>query len=206
MRKLVLNLSTLAVSIILISMISGCSGKSPKTSNTDENSDKEQKFRFVEIPAEKRVEVWIGDDLFTSYMYPGNIAKPVLYPLTTSSGKVLTRAYPLDTIPGERVDHPHHVGHWMNYGDVNGLDFWNNSEAIPVEKRDGYGTIFHKEVLKMEGGEDSGVLEVATEWKAPDGTVLLEEHTKFVFSEQGATRIIDRTTTLKALDKERQRP
>ena len=25
---------------------------------------------------------------------------------------------------GERIDHPHHMGHWFNYGDVNGLDFW----------------------------------------------------------------------------------
>lgn len=50
-------------------------------------------------------------------IYPDHIAKPVLYPLKTASGKVLTRGFPLDTIPGERVDHPHHVGHWMNYGE-----------------------------------------------------------------------------------------
>src|SRR2546430_8598162 len=35
---------------------------------------------------------------------------------------------------GERVDHPHHVGLWLNHGDVNGLDFWNNSDAIRSEE------------------------------------------------------------------------
>ena len=32
-------------------------------------------------------------------------------------------AFPLYLRPGERIDHPHHVGLWFNYGDVNGLDF-----------------------------------------------------------------------------------
>lgn len=135
-------------------------------------------------------------------IYPDHIAKPVLYPLKTASGKVLTRGFPLDTIPGERVDHLHHVGHWMNYGDVKGLDFWNNSNTRPEEDRDLYGTIFHKEVKGVQGGDNSGILEVLNEWKTPDGVILLEEHTQFIFPVQGESRIIDRITRLQALNQE----
>ena len=128
---------------------------------------------------------WIENELFTSYIYPDNIKKPVLYPIKTSSGKILSRGFPLEDIPGERVDHPHHVGHWMNYGDVNGLDFWNNSTARPEEDSHLYGSIFHKEIKNIAATDESGILEVVNEWKTPDGMVLLEEHTRFVFSVQG---------------------
>lgn len=157
--------------------------------------------QIVEKPSEKRIDVFMDGDLFTAYIYPDDIAKPVLYPLRTKSGKTLTRGFPLDPLPGERVDHPHHVGHWLNYGDVNGLDFWNNSTAIPASEKSKYGTIFHKQVAKIENGKESGTLAVTTEWKAPDGTVLLDEATEFVFRQQGNGRIIERTTTLKAKDK-----
>jgi hypothetical protein len=157
-------------------------------------------FRVIEKPAEKKVEILADGELFTAYIYPDNIAKPVLYPLLTASGKRLTRGYPLEPVAGERVDHPHHVGHWLNYGDVNGLDFWNNSEAIPEERKDRYGSIRHSEVVNTAGGKGEAQLEVKTEWVTPGGDVLLDESTKFVFTQSGNTRIIDRTTTLTARD------
>lgn len=43
--------------------------------------------------------------------------------LLFASGKVITRGYPMNPRPFERMDHPHHVGLWFNFGDVNGLDF-----------------------------------------------------------------------------------
>ena len=48
---------------------------------------------------------------------------------------LVTRGFPSSRGPGERVDHPHQVGLWFNYGDVNGIDFWNNSDAIKPEDR-----------------------------------------------------------------------
>ncbi|MEI9954727.1 MAG: DUF6807 family protein [Ferruginibacter sp.] len=47
----------------------------------------------------------------------------------------LPRQYPIHKVPGERTDHPHHTGIWLNYESVNGLDFWNNSTAIAPEKK-----------------------------------------------------------------------
>lgn len=202
MKKLITLFTTVLLQMLLIGLVSGCGSNNSKAKSNDQSSVKETKFSLVDIPAEKKVEVRIDGDLFTSYIYPDNIAKPVLYPITTISGKVLSRGFPLQSIPGERVDHPHHVGVWMNYGDVNGLDFWNNSEARKEEDKHKYGSIFHKELKNIQEGDESGVLEVINEWKTPDDVVLLVEQTKFVFSVQGNTIILDRITTLKALDKE----
>src|SRR2546425_32085 len=80
-----------------------------------------------------RVDVSIDGKPFTAYIWPANLAKPVLYPLRTAKGTLITRGYPLEPRPGERVDHPHHVALWFNYGNVNSFDFLNNSEAIKPE-------------------------------------------------------------------------
>jgi hypothetical protein len=73
-----------------------------------------------------------------------------------NDGITVTRSYPFKLIAGERTDHPHHTGIWLNYESVNGLDFWNNSTAIPVEKRDHYGTIIHQQIVsKKASGNNS---------------------------------------------------
>ena len=85
--------------------------------------------------AEKKVDVMVDGKLFTSYIYPTNVMKPVLWPVMSQAGNMLTRSYPMVNKEGDRSDHPHHVGVWLNYGDVNGLDFWNNSEAISPDRK-----------------------------------------------------------------------
>ena len=101
---------------------------------------------------EKKVDVKIDGKLFTAYIYPDNVKKPVLWPVMSQAGNMLTRSYPMINKEGDRTDHPHHVGVWLNYGDVNGLDFWNNSEAISPEKSDQYGSIYHRSIEKVESG------------------------------------------------------
>jgi len=148
---------------------------------------------------EQKVDVLIDGQLFTSYIYPDMIKKPVLWPVMSPAGNMLTRSYPLINKEGDRTDHPHQVGIWLNYGDVNGLDFWNNSEAIAPEERDGYGTIYHRSVEKAESGNGTALLATTSEWKAPDNTTILEELTTFRFTASENMRIIDRTTTLQAM-------
>lgn len=148
---------------------------------------------------EKKVDVLIDGILFTSYIYPDNIKKPVLWPLISPQENELTRCYPMKIKEGERVDHPHHIGIWLNYGDVNGLDFWNNSDAIPEDKRNGYGTIKHRSIERAEGGKGHALLEITADWTKPDNTVLLKEKTHFRFLVAGNIRLIDRTTQLTAI-------
>ncbi len=148
--------------------------------------------------ADRRVDVTIDGQPFTAYVWPTSLKKPVLYPIRTAKGTLVTRGFPLDPRPGERVDHPHHVGLWFNYGDVNGIDFWNNSDAIPAEQRPKMGTIVHKAITAAKGGASEGVLEVDSVWVMPDGSTILSEHTKYVFGGTATTRTIDRITTLTA--------
>jgi hypothetical protein len=146
-----------------------------------------------------RVDILIDGKPFTSYVYERNQKKPSLYPLLTAGGQPITRGFPLEPKPGERVDHPHHVGLWFNYGDVNGLDFWNNSDAVPAARADRMGTIVHKRVIETTSGKDKGELNVEMDWVDSKGTVLLKEHTRFVFQGDAKTRVVDRITRLSAL-------
>ena len=180
--KVYLILAALSSSILLFSQ---CGSEAELDLNVNE--------------AEKKVDVMIDGKLFTSYIYPAQIKKPVLWPVMSPAGNMLTRSFPLVNKEGDRSDHPHHVGVWLNYGDVNGLDFWNNSEAIAPEKREGYGTIFHRSIDKAESGKGSALLQTSAVWEAPDQTALLEEHSTFTFIASEQMRIIDRSTTLKAL-------
>ena len=101
--------------------------------------------QVVADEAHRRVDITIDGQPFTSYIWPVSLKKPVLYPLVTDEGITVTRGFPLDPRPGERVDHPHHAGLWFNYGNANGFDFWNNSDAIKPENRAKMGSVVFKE-------------------------------------------------------------
>src|SRR3954463_16292400 len=150
--------------------------------------------------AAKRVDITIDGKPFTSYIWPSTLKKPVLYPIRTAHGNLVTRGFPLDPRPGERVDHPHHVGMWLNHGNVNGLDFWNNSDAIKAEDAPKMGTIYHRRIVEAKGGADKGTLTVETAWMTPDNKQLIKETTTFTFRGGADSRTIDRVTTLTALD------
>lgn len=152
---------------------------------------------------EAKIDVLVDGKLFTSYLYTDDLPvlkKTTLYPINAANGATITRGYPIAPKGKERTDHPHHIGAWFNYGDVNGLDFWNNSDAIPEEQSDKMGTIRHDRIIAMDGGAGKADLEVAANWLKPDGSIMLEEDTKFVFYAKNGERIIDRVVTLKALD------
>src|SRR5215831_6301800 len=123
--------------------------------------------------AARRVDVAIGGKPFTSYVWPDTVKKPVLYPIRDAKGTLVTRGWPLDPRPGERTDHPHHVGLWLNYENVNGVDFWNNSTALPASQQAKMGTIVHRRIVKTISGADHGELEVEADWIMPDGQPIL---------------------------------
>jgi hypothetical protein len=148
----------------------------------------------------RRVDVSIDGKPFTSYIWPVTLKKPVLYPLRSEKGTIITRGYPLEPRPGERVDHPHHAGLWFNYEDVNGIDFWNNSDAIKPDQAPKMGAILHRSIVSAKSGAEQGELEVETDWATFDQKVLLTERTRFVFRGGPGFRSVDRITTLTALD------
>ncbi len=153
--------------------------------------------KIVKAHNESRIDVFIGSHLFTSFLYPDTLEKPVLFPIFDAGNTIVTRGFPGKPRPGEPTDHPHHLGLWFTYENVNGLDFWNNSYAIPPEKKSLYGWIKTDSILEISSGR-AGKLAYHANWVNQQNQVLLEETTKYVFAGRGEERTIDRITELKA--------
>lgn len=156
-----------------------------------------------------KIDVLIGGKLFTSYLHtpdpaqpmlvPGILlTKPVLYPVHSPSGIVVTRGFPFMDVPGEKRDHPHHIGVYFTVDNV-GPDkdiFWGNSKTpLPA--------IHHVKVLKMKGGVGDGTLATLSDWVGKKGETLLQEEREMVFRVAAPDRIdVDFTIWLKALKQE----
>ena len=153
--------------------------------------------KVVKVKKENKINILIGDKLFTSFLYPDTLEKPVLYPVFAADGIDVTRGFPLHPKQGDPTDHPHHIGIWFNYENVNGLDFWNNSYAIPKAKKSLYGWIKTDRIIETKSGA-KGFLSYHANWTNQANDVLLEETTRFEFSQIGHKRVIDRLTILKA--------
>lgn len=159
---------------------------------------------FVQViprPGDRRVDVLVGGNPFTAYIWPTSLKGPTLFPIRTASGTPVTRGYPLEPRAGERIDHPNQVGLWLNYGDVNGVDFSNNSAMSGTADATRMGTIQHKSVRSATSGPGEGSLSVTTEWLDASGRPLLIEDVTFIFRAKDELRSIDRITTLTALDR-----
>jgi len=63
----------------------------------------------------RRVDVVIDGKPFTSYIWPENLAKPVLYPLHAADGTVVTRGFPLE--PRTNSMHFKTSADGLNWGD-----------------------------------------------------------------------------------------
>jgi hypothetical protein len=145
----------------------------------------------------QRVEVTVDGQPFTTYRWDPALKKPVLYPIRAASGGFVTRGWPVEPRPDEATDHPHHLGSWLNYGNVDGVDFWNNSDKRTKGK---LGTVVHRRIKTARGGKGQGVLEVECDWVSPEGKVMLIEESRYVFSAADGRRSIERTTRLLAKD------
>src|SRR2546421_567688 len=77
-------------------------------------------------PEADRVRVEIDGNPYTDFIErTGEAQKPFLWPLSTASGKLITRHFPMEKVEGEPADHPHQRGLWFGHDRVNGVDFWN---------------------------------------------------------------------------------
>ena len=160
------------------------------------NTAKKAEVEFVRDDAARKVDVNIGGSYFTSYIYPQDMEKQVLWPILSASGKDITRGFPRAPRAFESTDHPHHVGLWFNFGSVNGLDFWNNSYAIPAERKPQYGSVVFDKIVSAKGDK----LVTLANWVDNDGKVLMTEETTFTFAGAEGERSVVRTAKLTAVE------
>jgi hypothetical protein len=135
---------------------------------------------------------------FTTFHFGADANKPFLSPLRTADGKIITRGFPMENLPGESRDHLHHRGLWFSYDDVNGVKFWEND---PSYTKPNIGKIV---VLDAKSKTNKGATTVNAkmEWRDSQSKVLLIEDREMVFSAPDPKlRVIDfRTTLTAALD------
>lgn len=130
--------------------------------------------------------------LVTRYVFLSK-SKPILWPVVGPGGKELTRGYPMrPALESEKADHPHHRSFWFDHGDVNGVSFWDENEKRP------YGSILHKEVVKVEGGKQ-GVIITRNDWKMPDGSIVCSDERTHTFGVFGESRWIDADISVTAV-------
>ena len=148
-------------------------------------------FEIKEI--EGGLEVLKDGKLLTRYLTKSG-AKPVLWPLIGPHGNEITRAYPMrEAGEHERDDHIHHRSFWFTHGNVNGVDFWAETE--------GHGNIIHKGFRKAKGG-DTAVIETKNDWVDAKGNKVCEDTRRLTFGKNGDSYWIDFDTTVTASEGE----
>ncbi len=149
-----------------------------------------------------QIDVMADNKIITSYVYKQENQKPILYPVYSPSGEIVTRGFPLMEVEGESKDHPHHRGITFTYGngEVNGSTFW----GLP-----NYGSVDYENIklpqikldriVEMKEGKD-GKLSVINLWIDKNNKPLLREDRVMDFSAKADENIIDFTISLTALD------
>ena len=160
-------------------------------------------IKITENKAKKQLDVTIDGELFTSYCWWDGQKKPILYPLKTAKGTVVTRSYPIAKVAGERTDHPHHISSWFTYGNINGVDFWNTpSDDVKTSYDAGkMGKIIHRSFSSIKNGDKAASVKLQADWIMPDGSKVLQQDEQMTFRSAPNVRIIDRVITLTAQDK-----
>ena len=164
-----------------------------------------QNVRIAENKEKKQIDVTVDGQAFTSYIFWDNQKKPILYPLRTAKGVTVTRGYPLERVAGERTDHPHHISSWFNYGNINGVDFWNTPPEGMTRnsgREEKFGVIKHRAAKAMKSGKGKAELDVTMDWIMPDGSKIMQQDETIFFRAAKDLRIIDRVITLTAQEKQ----
>jgi len=149
-------------------------------------------------PDGQTIAITANGELLTLYRFADTLYKPLFFPVNTINGITISRGYPFDPRPYEPVDHPHQTGMWFTFGDVNGIDFWNNSDAIPAGKKASYGHIVTDSIqIDQESGDNCGFT-AFNSWLDHDGNTLLNEKARYRFSASGDRWSVKRHTVLVA--------
>ena len=149
----------------------------------------------------QRVDVTIDGKPFTSYIWPTTLKKPVLYPIRTATGTVVTRGYPLEPSRAARRIIRITSASWFNHGDVNDTRLLEQLGRDPGRSQGQDGHDRPSEDRRREErrrpGRADGRERMATK---PDGSDAARENAPASCSARtGTSRTIDRITTLTAL-------
>lgn len=168
-----------------------------------ENEEKTFSLKKIDNPPEivkvkdngnGEVDIFINEQLFTTYHYSEKVARPFLNPVIGPEGKNVLREPAPEGNP-ENLDHIHHRGIWVSHGDVNGTDNWSEEE--------GHGRTLHKKFLSLISGPVFGKIHSLNEWVDNKGKKILEEERIIiVYNMAEKSRIIDHVLIFRATEGE----
>ncbi|MGA8030174.1 MAG: PmoA family protein [Bryobacteraceae bacterium] len=146
------------------------------------------------------ISIHINGQPFSDFHIGNSYPKPYLAPLRSATGLIVTREYPMQTVEGESRDHPHHRGLWIGYGDVSGVNFWENdpSSKTSPENPATKGSVVLQSLGQAISGSKSGSVTASFNWQAPGRGIMIEEHRTMTFYADPQIRTIDVDVTLTA--------
>lgn len=142
--------------------------------------------RFTRQP--DRILVAIDGKPYTAFFLAPGGNKPYLYPLSTATGIVVTRHFPMEPFPGETQDHPHQRGLFFSHGDVNGYNFWAAEPDSGIPKM---GRMALVKVIAARDGAKSGTIRAVFEGQDSAGKPIMTETRAITFYSGPVLRTID---------------
>ncbi|HOV21903.1 MAG TPA: PmoA family protein [bacterium] len=165
-----------------------------KNLNLEKIENSPEIVKVVENTKNEEVNVFINEELFTTYHYSEKVTRPFLNPVIGPDGKSVVRP-PASEGNTENFDHIHHRGILVAHGDVNGTDNWSEEE--------GHGKTIHKKFISLISGPVFGKIHSLSDWVNNKGNkILQEERIITIYNLPKNIRIIDHKIILKATEGE----
>lgn len=135
-------------------------------------------------------DIMAGDRLITTLRAGNKWDKPFMFPLNNSRGTRCTRSYPVVMdVPGEPSDHWHQRSLWTAWGEVNGVNLWE--ERGHCNSKCPYGKMYVRDVKVLEPGPLRVRLALKLDWDNDTGEHLMAEYRELSFMVSGDKYFID---------------
>lgn len=137
---------------------------------------------------ERPIEIQAGGRVAASLYWGNAWDKPFLYPILTTSGKVLSRGWPIEPRDGDSNDHTWHRGFWYGHGIINGADFWRE------QGRDKTARL----VVRNQPKKTNAGVTIDLAMTPPSGKTIGSMRQEFKITDRGEIRIVDAVITIHA--------
>lgn len=138
---------------------------------------------------------------FATYVI-GEANKSYLFPVYSSTGKSMTRAFPMQKVEGEQFDHPHHRGICFGHQDINGFNSWmerNSITLLPDDKLNDkqkaslarMGSTKHIAFKEVSADANRAIIVSENHYIGGDGKKSVTEIRTLTFRVEGNSRLID---------------
>ena len=151
----------------------------------------ESEWKGVRIlPDKGKLRIEINGKFFSNYVYE-DVSRPFLYPVIGPNELPVTRNWPMGFKAGEAKDHPHHRSLWYSHGEINGHDFWSESDSA--------GTTQHLYFKEITSGPTFGKIVSLNQLVAKDGTIVGTDTREItIHNRPRSERLIDFNITIHA--------